>query len=249
MTGGGAQKGRFQSFGDGRADVPQQHRQSGEDERGNRKGHVRGEVAELLESRQTFKSERNHAARWKPTRPHRHNQQAERKHEVGDHEKRRGGPREDSVGSAAESCRAPDSERKGQKPRKKSCRSREDQGVSRANPEQRSHGTVIGKRKSQISVGNGIEPVRIPDGQWTIQLVLRAQSRDRFRRDLRAEAHFIEIVSSSQCGKKKREKGYAEEEKECVKDSAEQVAHQPFTSAPGGSRNRGVAARSERVAS
>ena len=98
-------------------------------------------------------------------------------------------------------------------------------------------------------MGDGIQPVGIADGERAVELILRAQCGDGFWRDLRIQAHLVEIVSGSESGEKESQHGDAEEEKDGMERSAQEVTHQEFTSTLGVSIKCGVAASRERVTS
>src|SRR5258708_7393662 len=55
--------------------------------------------------------------------------------------------------------------------------------------------TVVGKRVAQLPVQERIHPSRVAHRQGPVKLILRAQSSDCFRRNLRIQPHLIEIVS------------------------------------------------------
>ena len=79
MAEGRSKKGSIENFGDRSADVANQHWQSSQDKRNHRKGHVRGEVAELMQRREFFIADGDEASGWKPASADCQDQQAESK--------------------------------------------------------------------------------------------------------------------------------------------------------------------------
>src|SRR5271155_2893085 len=66
----------------------------------------------------------------------------------------------------------------------------------------------------------------VTHGQRAAELILSAQRGDCFGRNLRIQAHFVEIISRGQRGKKKCEQGSSEEEEDGLECAGKEVAHQ-----------------------
>src|SRR2546429_6877932 len=121
------------------------------------------------------------------------------------------------------------------------------QSVSRANQEKRCHGSVVGKRKTHVPVGQRNHPMDITDRQRPVKLISGAQRRNSLRRDLRVQAHFIEITSRGKNCKREGKEGNAQEQESSVSGSAQQITHHDSANGGRDKSRRGTAAKSSRV--
>src|SRR5260370_39529569 len=149
------------------------------------------DVAEFLERREVFITDGDHSSRWKPSGAYPENEQTERKHEVRNYQECRGYYRKDSIRYAPESCGAPDSQGKSERPRHQSCDYREQQRVSGAHPQQRRNWTVVSKGVAHFSVQERIHPSHVAHGERPVKLVLGAHGGPCSRRILRVHAALI----------------------------------------------------------
>src|SRR5216683_1540951 len=207
------------------------------------------DVAEFLERCEAFITDGDHSSGWKPSGAYRENEQTKCKHEVRDNQECRSHSGKSSIRYAPESCSAPDSQGKSERPRHQSCDYREQQRVSGAHPQQRRNWTVVSKGVAHFSVQERIHPSHVAHGQGPVKLILRAQSGHCFRRNLRVQSHLIEIISRRKRGKQKCKDRDTDQEKRCLKESVQKVTHQPTCGACVAAPSLGVAAIKRRVTS
>src|SRR5439155_26473129 len=65
----------------------------------------------------------------------------------------------------------------------------------------------------------------ITDRQRPVKFISGAQRHNRLRRDLRVQAHFIEITSRGKNRKREGKEGNAQEQESSVSGSAQQITH------------------------
>src|SRR5260370_9510 len=210
---------------------------------------MRDDVAESLERGEVFMTDGDHSSRRKPSSAYSENEQTKYKHEIRNNQKRRSRSGKSAIWQVPESCGAPDSQRKSQCPGDQCGDYREQQRVSGAHPQQRGNWTVVGKRVSHLPACERIHPSRVTHGQGPVKLILHAQSGDCFRRNLRIQAHLVEIISGGKRGKQKCKDRDTDQKKRCLQQSVQKVTHHTTCGACAAAPSLGVAAIKRRVIS
>src|SRR5713226_6053112 len=132
------------------------------------------DVAESLQRREVFETDRDHSSLRKPSGANSKNEQTKCKHQVRNNQECRSHPRKNPIRQAPESCGAPDSQGKSQCPGKEGGDYCKEQRVSGAHPQQRRNWTVVSKRVSHLPVQERIYPSHVTHWQGPVKLILRA---------------------------------------------------------------------------
>jgi len=72
-----------------------------------------------------------------------------------------------------------------------------------------------------------IGPAPISHREWPVEPVLRAQSRDSARRDLRVELHFIKEAPRSEVAEEKAKNRSTDQQQDSMHRAAKKILHRP----------------------
>ena len=165
----------------------------GEHERGQNEM-VRA-VPELLRRRHEIVKRALRAADGKPAGGRREPQRQQRQQHVGHGQTHKGEQRTAAVNPRILFDRRPDAERHGDAPRDDERKKRKQERVPQPLDDERGGGDFVGHRVAEIAMQNAFEPVEVLDIPRPVEVELRLEMGDGFRRDLRVLRERGEIIA------------------------------------------------------
>ena len=131
----------------------------------------------------------------KPAGGGREPQRQQRQQHVGNGQSEKRRQRTAAVNPGIFFNRRPDAQRQGDAPRNDHGEKRKQEGVPEPSDDERGGGDFVGHGIAEVAAQNAFEPVEILDIPWPVEMELRFEMGDGFRRDLRVLRERGEIIA------------------------------------------------------